>query len=225
VHGGVASAVKGALFGEHRVADTAAALAYTVGAWRQRKEALGRGYDEPKPDDIAARKKVFNRKIVAAGAGLVLAGEALAAQWLDGEKKKKDDVGPAVPLPTPGASATPAPTATPPVATTTPVTPPPVRAPRSKLVVVDAADPRTAALWGIAHANESSLLSPAEIHRVRAQGGDDAVTLDALRHLFQLNPQRGFRPGLMDGVPSAKHGDPDTIQPGWKIEVQDPAVS
>ena len=220
VRGGAASAVKGVLFGEHKAVDTAAALAYTVGAWRQRKEARDRGYVEPKAEEIAARKKVFNRKIVAAGAGLVLAGDALASQWLDGEKKKKkDDAVPATPLPTPGATATPTPTATPPG---TP--PPPGPTHRTKLVVVDASDPRTAALWGIAHANESSLLPQSEIRDLRARDGDDAVTLDALRHLFQLNPQRGFRPSLMDGVPSASQGDPDTIQPGWKIEVQDPAV-
>ncbi|MFL6680626.1 MAG: hypothetical protein ACJ8IK_19970 [Burkholderiaceae bacterium] len=221
VHGGAASVVKGALFGEHKAADTAAALAYTVGAWRQRREARGRDYVDPKPDEIAARKKVFNRKIVAAGAGLVLAGEALASQWLKGEdKKKKDDLGPATPPATPTTIAPP--TGTP---TTPGMTPPgPAPVPRSKLVVVDASDPRTAALWGIAHANESSLLSSAEIRRVRDQAGDDAVTLDALRHLFQLNPQRGFRPSLMDGVPGPKQGDPDTIQPGWKIEVQDPAL-
>jgi len=126
---------------------------------------------------------------------------------------------PATPLPTPGATATPTPTATPPG---TP--PPPGPTHRTKLVVVDASDPRTAALWGIAHANESSLLPQSEIRDLRARDGDDAVTLDALRHLFQLNPQRGFRPSLMDGVPSGSQGDPDTIQPGWKIEVQDPAV-
>ena len=221
VHGGVASVVKGALFGEHKVADTAAALAYAVGAWRQRREARGRGYVDPQPDDLVARKKVFNRKIVAAGAGLVLATEALASQWLDGEKKKKDALGPATPPATPAATS-------PPVGTTTtpgpgPTTPVPT--PRSKLVVVDAADPRTAALWGIAHANESSLLPQSEIHRVQASAGDDGVTLAALRQLFQLNPQRGFKPALMDGVPSAQAGDPDTIQPGWKIEVQNPAVS
>ena len=72
---------------------------------------------------------------------------------------------------------------------------------------------------------DGNAVPQSEIGRVRAQDGDDAVTLDALRQLFQLNPQRGFRPSLMDGVPSAKQGDPDTIQPGWKIEVQNPVVS
>jgi hypothetical protein len=220
VYGGAGSVVKGALFGEHKVVDTAAALAYTVGALRQRKEARARGYVDPKADEIAARKKVFNRKIVAAGAGLVLAGEALASQWLDGEKKKDDKL-PAVPPVTPVTTAPSAGT------TTAPGTSPPgpAPAPRSRLVVVDASDPRTAALWGIAHANESNLLPRSEIQRVHAQDGDDGVTLAALRQLFQLNPQRGFRPELMDGVPSAKAGDPDTIQPGWKIQVQNPAVS
>jgi LysM repeat protein len=221
LRGGVASVVKGALFGEHKVADTTAALAYAVGAWRQRREARARGYVDPKPDDVAARKKVFNRKIVAASAGLLLAGEALVSQWLDTEKKKKDALGPATP-------AVPPVTTVPPVGTTTapgPAVTPPPPVPRSKLVVVDASDPRTAALWGIAHANESSLLPQSEIDRVHAEDGDDGVTLAALRQLFQLNPQRGFKPGLMDGVPSARAGDPDTIQPGWKIEVQNPAVS
>ena len=216
VHGGALSVVKG-LLGPHKAADASAALVYTVAAWRQRREARARDYVDPKTDDAAARKKVFNRKIVAAGAGLLLAGEALASQWLDGEKKKDDKLPAAPVVPT---------TTAPPVGTTTaPITPPPTPAPRSKLVVVDASDPRTAALWGIAHANESTLLPRTQIDRVQAQDGDDGVTLAALRQLFQLNPQRGFKPGLMDGVPSAKAGDPDTIQPGWKIEVQNPVVS
>ena len=218
VRGGAASAVKGALFGEHKLVDTAAALAYTLGAWRQRREARGRGYVDPQPDDLVARKKVFNRKIVAAGAGLVLATEALASQWLDGEKKKKDALGAATPPVPPATTSPPVGTTTTPGPTTT--APPP----RSKQVVVDAADPRTAALWGIAHANESTLLPQAQIRRVQASDGDDGVTLAALRRLFQLNPQRAFKPALMDGVPSAQAGDPDTIQPGWKIEVQNPAA-
>ena len=87
-------------------------------------------------------------------------------------------------------------------------------------VVVTAHDPRRATLWGIAEANAATLLSKDKAAADRKNGGDDAVTLDALQQLFQLNPQHGFRPELMDGVPSALQGDPDTIQPGWAITVE-----
>jgi len=89
-----------------------------------------------------------------------------------------------------------------------------------------AGDPRRDTLWGIAASNERSLLTTAQREDVRAHGGgDDAQALAALKQLFQLNPQRGFRPELMDGVASAVQGDPDTLQPGWRIDVDNPAVS
>jgi len=103
-----------------------------------------------------------------------------------------------------------------------PGTPRPTRA----QVIVMAGDPRRDTLWGIAASNERSLLTTAQREDVRAHGGgDDAQALAALKQLFQLNPQRGFRPELMDGVASAVQGDPDTLQPGWRIDVDNPAVS
>ena len=56
-------------------------------------------------------------------------------------------------------------------------------------------------------------------------GGQAGETIAALQQLFQLNPQRGFRPELMDGVASDMRGDPDTLRSGWTIDVDNPAVS
>jgi hypothetical protein len=93
-------------------------------------------------------------------------------------------------------------------------------------VIVTAGDPRRDTLWGIARSNEASLLDTGQAAAVHAAGGgDDARTLAALKQLFQLNPQRGFRTELMDGVASAQPGDPDTLRPGWRIDVDNPAVS
>ena len=154
-------------------------------------------------------------------------------------------------LPTPGSPATPSPTATPTPSgspSTAPSTgagtpppgtgsqpggtapgqdkPPGSSRPSPAQVVVAAGDPRRDTLWGIAQSNEASLLTAGEIAAVRAAGGgEDAETLAALKQLFQLNPQRGFRLALMDGVASAQPGDPDTLQPGWVIDVGNPAVS
>ena len=119
---------------------------------------------------------------------------------------------------TPGTPSTPA----------TPGTgrPPGTPRPTHAQVIVMAGDPRSDTLWGIAASNERSLLTTAQREAVRADGGgDEAQALAALRQLFQLNPQRGFRPELMDGVASALPGDPDTLQPGWRIDVDNPAVS
>ena len=146
-------------------------------------------------------------------------------------------------LPTPNGSATPTPTI--PVVPSGPRTPstgpstspgtpsspgtgrPPARPrPTHAQVIVAAGDPRRDTLWGIARSNEGSLLTTGQSDAVRAAGGGrDAQTLVALKQLFQLNPQRGFRAELMDGVASVQAGDPDTLQPGWRIDVDNPAVS
>jgi hypothetical protein len=185
----------------------------------------------------------------AAGGALVYAGDAVVQKLFFGPDDKKDDkdknpvVTPSTrptptgsPTPTPGATALPTPgaTASPTAPGTTPpttppsnppTTPPPVKPPHTAPahVVVTADDPRRATLWAIARENADSLLTPEQIAAARASGRD-AETAAALRQLFQVNPQRGFRPELMDGIASAARGDPDTVRPGWEIDVENPAV-
>jgi hypothetical protein len=134
-------------------------------------------------------------------------------------------------LPVPSGSATAARTTRPGSSTsgkppTGPSTSPAAPRPTHAQVIVAAGDPRLDTLWGIAQDNEDSLLTTGQPDAARAAGGGrDAQTLVALNQLFQLDPQRGFRPALMDGVASAQAGDPDTLQPGWRIDVHNPAVS
>jgi hypothetical protein len=238
-YGGLGTLVKAVATGDGW--DGAASLLYLYGAHRQRADSVGRDYRDPDPADTVARKKMLNAKTIAAAAALGLAGDAAAHQIIasltdDDEKKKHPPATPTPgPTPTPGASATPTPTATaspgPTGASPTPApsspapgpTSPPPRQ-RPPLVVVDPNDPRAATLWAIAHAHEDSLLTQAEVASARARGGPEAETAQALRQLFQLNPQRGFRPELMDGVASSVPGDPDSLRPGWRIDVDNPAV-
>jgi hypothetical protein len=135
------------------------------------------------------------------------------------------------PTPTPTPSATPTTKPAPPTKETKPTDPtdtdPPTERPgrppqrdAPAQVVVRAGDPRRATLWGIAEANQRTLLSPAQIEADRREGGDVAVVADALQQLLQLNRERGFRPELMDGVATSLRGDPDTVQPGWALTVE-----
>ncbi|HEY8977442.1 MAG TPA: DUF4781 domain-containing protein [Burkholderiaceae bacterium] len=134
-------------------------------------------------------------------------------------------------LPVPSGSATATPTTRPGPSTsgkppTGPSTSPAAPRPTHAQVIVAAVDPRRDTLWGIARDNEDTLLTTGRSAAVRAAGGGrDAQTLVALDQLFQLDPQRGFRPERMEGVASAQAVDPDTWQPSWRIDVHNPAVS
>jgi len=194
--------------------------AYAAASGNQLMNSLERRYADPEPNNLSERKPYLNSKRIAGGAALLLAGNTLGqAAWAyfhpDDDKK-----------PTPGGSPAPTPTTSTQPPVQPPVQPPiqpPVQPPSPAQVVVSAHDPRRATLWGIADANASTLLSKDEIASARQSGGDNAVVLDALQQLFQVNPQRGFRPELMDGIATALRGDPDTIQPGWTITVEKPA--
>jgi len=88
------------------------------------------------------------------------------------------------------------------------------------VVVVAAGRRETSTLWGIAEANVATLLSSEKADDLQRKNGHNAVVAAALSELFQLNPR--FKPELMDGVVSEANGDPDTILPGWKIQVERP---
>ena len=209
--------------------DVAAALPYAYGALRQLRNSMDRGFKDPAPDDSPGRKTMLNAKIIAGTTAIALAVDSAAQKiWFSDDDKKKRRGPDILPTPTPTPTATQSGT---PPGPTSPVTPPGHRSPPPPppappaQVIVTAGDPRRATLWGIANANEASLLTGARMSAARAAGGADAETAAALQQLFQLNPQRHFRPALMDGVASAVPGDPDTILPGWVIDVDNPAVS
>ena len=199
---------------------------YTTAVLRGWLPARSRNWADPAVGDTGARKSHLSAKVWG---GLAAAALVADSAWQNYEDDKKKNAGvqgpvPAV-TPTPTTPATPATPTTPHAApgSTPPATPPRRTSPAE--VVVTAGDARRATLWGIANANEGSLLTGTGMSAARAAGGADAETAAALRQLFQLNPQRHFRPALMDGVASAVPGDPDTIQPGWVIDVDNPAVS
>jgi hypothetical protein len=216
---------------------------YTVASGRQWFNSARRGYHDPKVDDLAARGPYLGSRRMAAGASLLL-GLGLAAKAF-ADAADKNGMAPPPSLQDPTATTTPTPTATP-SSTPTPTEPPKTTKPSDPAdpgdtdepgghkrpphrdapaqVVVRAGDPRRATLWGIAEANQRTLLTPEQIAADRGAGGHDAVVAHALRQLFQLNPERGFRPELMDGVATAVRGDPDTIQPGWEITAEKPVA-
>jgi hypothetical protein len=203
--------------------------AYTSASWNQLWNSVKRRGVEPEPDDLPERKSFLNSRRLAGGAALLLVGNAVAQALASDDRQQQPAAAPGTPTPTPTPTTTPSSGPAQPGQPTTPATPPtqptaPSTPPASPAqVIVQAGDPRRSTLWGIAKSHEDTLLTPAEIDTARRRGGADAVVLDALEQLFQLNPQRGFRPELMDGVATALHGDPDTIQPGWKITVEKPA--
>jgi hypothetical protein len=126
------------------------------------------------------------------------------------------------PTPTPTGTATPAPTSTPsstPASTPTPSSVPtstPGPKPRPIFVTVDSRDRNAASLLAIAGNHADTLLTAAQ----RASLHDEnAQAQAALAKLMQINPQRGFRPELIDGRASTVPGDPDTLQDGWKLNV------
>ena len=237
----VATSVKPSFVWQHDLRGAVASFYAGVNAPTWWTEARRR-FADPAVDDSTSRRWQMRLKV---GGGLVAAALVVdssvqkyfppPAAGADDKKKK----GPPTPVPTaspgstPGASPSPGITAstgpgstpwtgpgTAPPATRTPAPPagPPRQTPAQ--VVVTAGDPRRDTLWGIARSSERDLLSPSQISAIHASGGgSNAETLDALSHLFQLNPQRGFRPDLMDGVASAVPGDPDTLVPGWVIDV------
>ena len=84
-------------------------------------------------------------------------------------------------------------------------------------IVVTAGDPRRDTLWGIAQANEGTLLTPAQ---VEAAHGENGKVVAALGELIQINPKHGFVLDL-DG----SQDDVDIIQPGWLINVLNPALN
>ena len=83
-------------------------------------------------------------------------------------------------------------------------------------MTVDSRDRNAASLLAIAGNHADTLLTAAQ----RASLHDEnAQTQAALAKLMQINPQRGFRPELIDGRASTVPGDPDTLQDGWKLNV------
>jgi len=118
------------------------------------------------------------------------------------------------PTPTPSTSSTPATTPTP-TATPTPTSTPSPK-PRPIFVTVDSHDRNAASLSAIAGKHTDTLLTDAQ----RASLKDhNAQAQEALAKLMQINPQRGFRPELIDGRASSVAGDPDTLEDGWKLNV------
>ena len=85
-------------------------------------------------------------------------------------------------------------------------------------MVVDHRQAATRTLWGIAESNEDHLLTPEQLQAARGQG-EDAVVVEALKSLIQINPQRGLRLDLMDGRVTTVPGDPDLVRDGWRFDV------
>jgi len=207
VGGGIVSSVKGVV--SVAVADSAKATVtetggvvdlvanagYTVAAelWRRKNST---------PSAQDRRRELANKGWIAVAGGAATLGLVAdtVAQKTFLEKHK--------PKPSSGSTPTPLPTPAPtPVSTPTP-TPTPTSTPTPAQVVVTAGDPRRDSLFGIAEANEKTLLTPSQIAADLASGGTNAEEHDALAKLILLNPKRGF-----------KLGDPDIIQPGWHINV------
>jgi hypothetical protein len=194
------------------------------------------GVDKPRATPLRNMRAALG----LAGLGAV----AVAARTLQDDDDKNK--GPVVPTPSnspsvtpsvspstgPSVQPTPSPSATTPTPGTStspgqPTTPgqpnkpgqpgQPVR-PRHT-VVVNGDDPSTGTLWGIADHNVHTLLLGDEQRDAKARGGQDAVVLQALEQLIQINPQRHFRPELMDGKVTGVPGDPDLVRNGWALNV------
>jgi Domain of unknown function (DUF4781) len=207
-----------------RDVDFAVKAAYAYASFGPPKDTVQRGYVDAALNDPAARSAFLKAKWVAGGAALLLVTNSVGQALLSDDGSTPAPGSPGTPVtPTPTTTTSPTPTAPGPTSGPTPPSTPAVPVTPAQ-VIVQAGDPRRSTLWGIAQAHEDTLLTSAEIDAAQRQGGGDAVVLDALQQLFQINPQRGFRPELMDGVPTALHGDPDTIQPGWEIVVEKAAT-
>jgi hypothetical protein len=76
-------------------------------------------------------------------------------------------------------------------------------------------------LWQIASRHRDTLLTDEHRHRIATEGlGHSAQTVLALGELIRLNrPTHGLDPALLDGVPSARRGDPDTLHQGMRLVV------
>ncbi|MED5622312.1 LWXIA domain-containing protein [Ideonella sp. BN130291] len=186
--------------------------AFTVGTgWTARNEIMA--------DQRLGQPKTAWR----AAAPAVLTSLAIAARVLYGVNDVQD--------PQPQKAADPQSNLLPPMPTQDPVPPlswptgdpalphpeaPPIR----HTVAVDDGDRASGSLWGIAESHVDTLLTPAEQARAQQRGGHDAVVAQALSQLIQLNPERGFRTDLMDGVVSQAAGDPDRVVDGWNLEVK-----
>ncbi|HEX6706134.1 MAG TPA: hypothetical protein VF169_15335 [Albitalea sp.] len=87
------------------------------------------------------------------------------------------------------------------------------------VVKVDDRRPAFASLFGIAQSNVDTLLTDPEEQAAEHAGGHAAVVDAALDKLFAINPDRHFRPELLDGRVSDEPGDPDFVRNGWLINV------
>lgn len=133
----------------------------------------------------------------------------------------KEPAPPPPPDPGPSGGPTPPTDPTPPQQPTEPPPKePPTRPParRPPTIVVES---EGESMWHIAQAHRETLLTDEHRQRIAAEGlGRNAQTVLALGELIRLNrPVHGFDPALIDGVPSARRGDPDTIHRGMQLVV------
>lgn len=196
-----------------------------------RRVGLGGMYDALQFGGVD-KPRVAPLRNLRAGLGLAGLGAMMWLQNARGDDDKARDTGPKTPGPLPGITPTtswppqPGPSTTPTGADPwRPTVPddglplPSDRQPRREKVVADGQQRQTGSLWGIAEDNVATLLTRDQERLAGSRGGHDTVVSDALAQLLQINPQRRFRPELMDGIVTAHPGDPDTILEGWSLNV------